>query len=148
MALVSLTSITNGSLADASVVMANYNAIVNQINGNIDGANIKNGVITAPKLDTSISALFLAADGVSRKVAQGGYLLTWNGATSSTNLVIPHGLPSVPNHIITTSTLAGFSPVLCNAIADATNLTISVVVPIGGSPPNLTQTTIWWECWV
>lgn len=50
MAHVSLTTISAGQPALASTVMANYNAIVTQINGNLDSSNIADGSITGIKL--------------------------------------------------------------------------------------------------
>ena len=44
-------SLANGNLADASEVMANLNAIVNEINGNIESINIKDLNVTTAKLD-------------------------------------------------------------------------------------------------
>ena len=44
-------SLANGNLANASEVMANLNAIVNEINGNIESINIKDLNVTTSKLD-------------------------------------------------------------------------------------------------
>jgi len=43
-------SLANGNLADASEVMANLNAIVNEVNGNIESINIKDLNVTTAKL--------------------------------------------------------------------------------------------------
>lgn len=93
MGLVSLTTITNGTLADATTVMANYNAIATQVNGHLDGSNldpallallgvsdptnIRSGSAIIPGADTRAGAFGLMAtpDRVSGIVLPAGGLI-------------------------------------------------------------------------
>ena len=66
-------SLANGNLADASEVMANLNAIVNEINGNIESINIKDLNVTTAKLDDGAVTTVKIADAniTTSKIADG-----------------------------------------------------------------------------
>lgn len=49
-------NLVDGQVARASQVMANFQAILDQLNGNVDTTNIKNGAVTSDKLFGLISA--------------------------------------------------------------------------------------------
>ena len=58
-------SLANGNLANASEVMANLNAIVNEVNGNIESINIKDLNVTTAKLDDgAVTTAKIADDAV------------------------------------------------------------------------------------
>jgi hypothetical protein len=56
-------SFTNGTIAEASEVNANTNAIANYVNGLSDGTNIDSSAITAAKLATNAVTTTKIADG-------------------------------------------------------------------------------------
>ena len=90
-------SLANGNLADASEVMANLNAIVNEINGNIESINIKDLNVTTAKLDDgAVTTDKIADDAVTNtKIADNAVQaeningLTGTGAVDTDN--IPEG---------------------------------------------------------
>jgi hypothetical protein len=56
-------SFTNGTIAEASEVNANTNAIANYVNGLYDGTNIDSSAITAAKLAINAVTTTKIADG-------------------------------------------------------------------------------------
>lgn len=91
MALVSLTTITNGTLADATTVMGNYNAIVAQVNGLLDGTNLAPAfqafLGTNDGTNVRTGSSIIATSEVRTNVAYG--VLTTPDQIS--NIVLPNG---------------------------------------------------------
>lgn len=56
-------SFTNGTIAEASEVNANFDAVENYVNGLSDGTNIDSSAITAAKLASSAVTTTKIADG-------------------------------------------------------------------------------------
>lgn len=81
MAFVTLTAYIAGTVLTAAALNNNFNAIVNQINGNIDSTNVANLAITAAKLATG--AVNLASNKVTGNLPVTN-LNSGTGATSST----------------------------------------------------------------
>jgi len=131
MAIVTLTTILNGTLADASIVMANFNAIIAQVNGNLDSNNIANGVVTNAKLAPAIQGPLVLTSGVSKK-SNRGVASTAFSAQSVVTFSFAHGLGSAPAEVYLTAyaslTAAAGSRVMhaSTVTVDATNVQVEV----------------------
>lgn len=65
MAQITLTPIIEGTLAKASEVMGNFQAIADEVNGNLDGSNLKDNIITSAKIvDGAVTDTKLASGSV------------------------------------------------------------------------------------
>lgn len=65
MAQITLTPIIEGTLAKASEVMGNFQAIADEMNGNLDGSNLKDNIITSAKIvDGAVTDTKLASGSV------------------------------------------------------------------------------------
>lgn len=131
MAIVTLTTILNGTLADASIVMANFNAIIAQVNGNLDATNLANSAVTNAKLDSSLQGPLVLTAGVAKKINKGTASVSFS-ASASGSVTFAHGLGSVPGQVILTAyaslTAAAGSKVMAASTltVDATNIQINV----------------------
>lgn len=92
MAQVNLTPITAGQVALASVVMSNFQAIVAQVNGGLDGSNLADNAVTTSKIqDNSVIGSKLAVDAVTTAKIKDDSVTTskiLNGAVTQSKLAV------------------------------------------------------------
>src|SRR5215831_12988913 len=107
MAVVVLPNIlTNQTLADASALMADFNAITAQLNGNLDVNNLANGAVTNAKLAAAIQGPLIFANAISKRMGKGQSSGTFV-ASASTTVTVTHGMPFTPTLVLLT---AGYTP--------------------------------------
>lgn len=88
--------LTNGTVADASQVMANFNAIVDVVNGNLDSDNINNitgSDITVPSLGGGTESL---RDFSERFQAGSEWIPNFEGNDYSVDVQFPRAFPGAP----------------------------------------------------
>lgn len=113
--------LTNGQPADADQVMANFNALTDQINGNLDDDNIANSAITTAKLNNGAVTTAKLADGAVTAPKLGAGIV---GAAA----IADHSLPLSK---ILTPNIAGSIPIAQNGIGEFAAIPLSGPVLVG-----------------
>jgi hypothetical protein len=99
-------TLTNGQTANASQVMADLEAIQDEVNGNIDSTNLAASAVTPTELSSSAKNLFAQLVTTGKRYASGVVSVPFSSSSTGTANIV-HGLGEVAEQVLVTVAQGG-----------------------------------------